>query len=177
MWRTRVGYAGGTTPDPTYRNIGDHTETFEVDFDPSAISYEDLLQLFWSIHDPSHPAPSRQYESVVFARDDEQLVRAMHSRDRMESLLRRPVITRIELLDRFYLAEDYHQKYRLRSWGSIAREFHAMYPDEADLVNSTAAARVNGYLDGHGSCLALERDADSLGLSGQTLGYLRSRCR
>jgi peptide-methionine (S)-S-oxide reductase len=177
VWHTRVGYSGGTTPNPTYRNIGDHTECFEVDFDPETISYDDLLQIFWSSHSPTSPAFSRQYESLVLAHTEEQLVRARHSRDRIESVLNRPVVTRIELLDRFHPAEGYHQKYRLRSAPAIAREFGGFYPADADLVSSTAAARVNGYLDGAGTCAALEREADDLGLSSQSLEYLGSRCR
>lgn len=176
MWRTRVGYAGGTTPCPTYRNIGDHTECFEVDFDPTAVSFDDLLQLFWSSHDPTRPAYSRQYESLVLAHNDEQLVRATHSRDRIESVLGRPVVTRIERLDRFHPAEDHHQKYRLRCAPIVAREFLAIYPSDTDLMNSTAAARVNGYLNG-GSCFALRREAGELGLSDRAVDYLRSRCQ
>ena len=177
MWRTRVGYAGGTTTGPTYRSIGDHTECFEVDYDPTVISYDDLLQLFWSVHDPTSRAYSRQYESLILARTEEQYAWAQHSCTRIESVLRRPVMTRIAHLDRFFPAEDYHQKYYLRSDASVAREFDALYPRGADLMNSTAAARVNGYLAGAGSAVVLEREAADLGLSPEGIEHLKARCR
>jgi len=177
VWRTRVGYAGGTTNDPIYRRIGDHTECFQVDFDPAAVSYDDLLQLFWSNHDPTRPAHSRQYASIVLAHDESQLSRAHASRDRLESVLQRPIITRIERLDRFYLAEDYHQKYRLRSSAPVMREFQAMYTNDSDFVESSAAARINGYLDGGGSCTRLESEISEFGLSPEASRYVRSHCR
>lgn len=164
-------------PGPTYRDIGDHTECFEVDFDPNVVSYEDLLQLFWSSHNPSSPAYSRQYASGILAHDDEQLRLAEASRDLLETVLRRPVLTRIERLDRFYLAEDYHQKYRLRNTPALMREFHAMYPRDGAFVDSTASARVNGYLDGGGSCVRLDAELSEYGLSPEASKYLRSRCR
>jgi len=176
VWRTRVGYAGGTTPTPTYRRIGDHTESFEVDFDPTVVGYEDLLQLFWSAHDPTSGSYSTQYASRILAHDEHQLAIARASRDRLEAVLRRPVLTRIELLDRFYPAEDYHQKYRLRNTAQLMREFRAMYPAESDFVASTAAARVNGYLDGAGACDQLTLELDRLGLSESSAAYLQSRC-
>jgi peptide-methionine (S)-S-oxide reductase len=177
VWRTRVGYAGGSTESPTYRNIGDHTECFGVDFDPTEISYDDLLQLFWSSHDPTHPSYSRQYTSLILAHDGEQLRLAEMSRDRLESALRRPVLTRIEPFQRFFLAEDYHQKYRLRSTPHLMREFESMYPDSAAFACSTAAARVNGYLDGGGSRTRLDGEIDELGISTDASKYLRSRCQ
>lgn len=176
MWRTRVGYAGGTTPTPTYRSIGDHAECFEVDFEPEVIRYEDLLQHFWSAHDPTLGSYSTQYASLILAQDEQQLAIARTSRDRLEAVLRRPVLTRIGLLDRFYPAEDYHQKYRLRNADPLMREFRAMYPAEPDFVASTAAARVNGYLDGAGGCDQLGRELDRLGLSEAAAAYLQLRC-
>ena len=92
-------------------------------------------------------------------------------------MLKRPVLTRIEPLERFYLAEDYHQKYRLRSGGPLWREFQAMYPHDFDFVNSSAAARVNGYLDGGGSCARLDAEIADFGLSQGASQYVRSRCR
>lgn len=166
MWHTRVGYAGGTTPDPTYRSIGDHTECFQVDFDPASISYEDLLQLFWTSHDPTRPAYSKQYASLVLAHDAGQLQRAETSRDRLESVLRRPVLTRIVPLERFYLAEDYHQKYYLRQDRVLVHDFRAAFEgDESAFRESTAAAHVNGYVGGDGTSAQVMREIDLLGLS------------
>lgn len=152
-------------PDPTYRRIGDHTECFQVDFDPEVVSYDDLLALFWQSHDPTRGSYSTQYASLILTHDDAQLEAARASCRRMEELLGRRVLTAIAPLERFYLAEEYHQKYRLRNDPPIMAEFRAMYPQDRDFVNSTAAARVNGFLDGCGTKATLDREIAGFGLS------------
>jgi len=64
IYRTRVGYAGGSTSSPTYRNIGDHTETIQIDYNPKEISHEELLDVFWRSHSPEVKSWSRQYMSA-----------------------------------------------------------------------------------------------------------------
>jgi peptide-methionine (S)-S-oxide reductase len=108
--RTRVGYTGGTTPDPTYHRLGDHTETLEVDYDPTRVSYEQLLDVFWQEHDPCHPAYSTQYRSAVFYRTEPEREAAETSRDHRGEHCKK-VHTAIEPLKTFYRAEEYHQKY------------------------------------------------------------------
>jgi peptide-methionine (S)-S-oxide reductase len=177
VWRTRVGYAGGTTTDPTYRSIGDHTECFEVDFDPAAVSYDDLLALFWQSHDPTRGAYSTQYASLILTHDEEQLAAARKSAEEFGRAVGRKVVTRVEPVRHFYLAEGYHQKYRLRNDRELMSEFSAMYPDEWEFVDSTAAARVNGYLDGEGSVVRLEREIDGFGLSDAGRARLTGRAK
>lgn len=174
--RTRVGYAGGTTADPTYRSIGDHSESIQVDYDPAKLTYGDLLDVYWTSHRPTSPAPSRQYASAIFTHDDEQQQIAVESKARMEATFGR-VFTDVVPFDRFYLAEDYHQKYRLRSTATLFREFHEMYPDEAAFRESTAAARVNGYLDGQGTLQELAAEIERYGLSEAASKWLRDRTR
>lgn len=164
MIRTRVGYAGGTTPDPTYKTIGDHTETVEIDFDPSRVSYADLLDVFWSAHRPTSRPFSRQYMSAILTHDDGQLRLAEESRDRLAAAIG-TIYTRIEPLDTFYMAEEYHQKYRLRNAPALFREMRGYYPDADDFRDSTAAARLNGFLDGNGDCSELEAEIEGYGLS------------
>jgi peptide-methionine (S)-S-oxide reductase len=159
-----VGYAGGHTSAPTYHQLGDHTETIEIDYDPRILSYEDLLDVFWTAHDPRRPAASVQYRSAIFYRTDEELTIAEASKARMEAVVG-PVSTAIEPLTGFHRAEDYHQKYRLRSRRDLMAEFGAMYPDDRGFVDSTAAARVNGWLDGYGTPEDLAADLPRTGLS------------
>jgi len=161
-----VGYAGGAKENPTYHNLGDHTETLQIDYDPSKISYETLLELFWKEHDPTSRAWSRQYQAVVFYHDEEQKRLAVAGRDRMAAKLGKIIYTEVLPYSRFYAAEGYHQKYYLRQHRQILMQFQQHYPQAADLMNSTAAARVNGYLGGYGTSAALETDIDRLGLSG-----------
>jgi peptide-methionine (S)-S-oxide reductase len=146
-----VGYAGGSTPNPTYRNIGDHTESLQVEFDPEVVSFEQLLDVFWSEHDPAGPRRADQYAHLAFWNDEQQRAAIAGSRRVVERDLApgRTVTTRVVPLERFYVAEDYHQKYYLRNTAPLMREFGAMFGgDEAAFRESTAAARVNGALGG-----------------------------
>jgi methionine-S-sulfoxide reductase len=163
--RTRVGYSGGVTQDPTYHNLGDHSETIQIDYNPAKISYEQLLDIFWQSHKPSRKAWSTQYKAAVFYHNEEQKRLALASRNKVAAALEGKIHTEIIRFTGFYLAEDYHQKYRLQQQGAFWREFKTIYPNMEDLVNSTAAARVNGYLDGYGSLEEIEAEVGSLGLS------------
>lgn len=160
-----MGYSGGEITEPTYRRIGDHTECFEVDYDPAVVSYEELLELFWQSHDATKAAWKTQYASLVLTRTSEEATAARESAQRIERTLGARVHTRVEPFTRFWMAEDYHQKYYLRQDRALMKEFHTFYPHDAELVASTAAARVNGYLAGFGSKVQLGREIDSLGLS------------
>jgi peptide-methionine (S)-S-oxide reductase len=175
--RTRVGYAGGQKANPTYYSLGDHTESLQVDFDPAQISYAELLEVFWSTHNPCAGGNSRQYMIAIFYHNESQRQVAEASRQREAARREKPVRTSILPLTAFYLAEDYHQKYMLRSRSALMRELKAMYPDEQDLVNSTVAARVNGYLGGHGTASLLEEEIDRFGLSAEGCDMLRSSLR
>jgi peptide-methionine (S)-S-oxide reductase len=163
--RTRVGYTGGATTSPTYRDLGDHSEAIQIDYDPTQITYRELLDVFWSSHNPTGPAISRQYASRIFYHDEEQERLALETMVREGEKRGREIVTEVTQASEFYLAEGTHQKYQLRRDKDLLLEFTAMYPDEAELVRSTAAARVNGYLGGHGSLERLEDELGTLGLS------------
>ncbi len=94
-----------------------------MDFDAAVVSYEELLQLFWQSHDPVRPAFKTQYASLVLAHDTAQLASARHSARGLEAVLSRRLATRIEMLNRFWLAEDYHQKYEWKHSPELLREF------------------------------------------------------
>jgi methionine-S-sulfoxide reductase len=174
--RTRVGYTGGSTPDPTYHDLGDHTETLQLDYDPAQVSYEDLLRVYWQTHNGCAFPGDRQYMSAVFYHNEEQKRLAFRTRE--EASARRPALALTEILPakKFYLAEDYHQKYTLRHQYALMREFRAMCPDERTFRDSTAAARVNGYLAGYGSRAQLEKEIDRWGLSPDGKAALRASC-
>lgn len=165
MVRTRVGYAGGKTPDPTYRSIGDHAETIQIDYDPAAISYRELLKQFWAGHNPAWPSGSRQYMSAIFVHDGTQRKLAEETKAEAEKRAGETLHTEILPYTGFTRAEDYHQKYMLRGTREVMREFHRMYPDALDFADSTAAARVNGFLGGYGSAALLDSLEGKLGIS------------
>jgi len=119
---TAVGYAGGTTENPDYRAVCSHgtghAEVVEVDYDPERVSYDQLLDVFWSNHNPTTKNRQGfdigdQYRSVIFVHDDEQKAAALASRDALGSSgkWRRSIVTQIEPAPRFWVAEDYHQQY------------------------------------------------------------------
>lgn len=165
MVRTRVGYSGGTTKNPDYEHIGDHAESVQVEYDPTRISYAEILDIFWRSHDPTAEPYSSQYASIIFYGNEEQRRLAEETKAREEAKRKHVIYTRILPATEFYQAEDYHQKFYLRLQDDLMREFSAMYPDSADFVRSTAAARVNGYVHGQGMRETLKKEIDSYGLS------------
>jgi peptide-methionine (S)-S-oxide reductase len=124
-----------------------------------------LLDIFWSSHSPTARPWSQQYASIIFYHNQKQKRLAEASLDREAASLGNPVYTEIEPFAQFYLAETYHQKYRLQQDPGLVREFRALYPQDDDFVNSTVAARVNGYVGGYGTLGALEAEIEDLGLS------------
>jgi peptide-methionine (S)-S-oxide reductase len=163
--RTRVGYAGGSKENPTYYSLGDHSETIQIDYDPTQISYRQLLEVFWNSHNPIYESWSRQYMSIIFYHSEEQKRLAIETKESEEARLGRHIFTEIVPFSEFYLAEDYHQKYYLRQEPVLMAEFRAIYPATEDFIASTAVARVNGYVGGYGELATLEKELGLLGLS------------
>jgi peptide-methionine (S)-S-oxide reductase len=163
--RTRVGYAGGTKENPTYRSLGDHSETIQIDYDPTQITYQDLLDLFWDSHNPTVRPWSRQYASIIFYHNEEQRQLALETKEREAARYGHEILTEIVPFSNFYRAEDYHQKYRLQQVPELIDAFHAIYPGTDEFVDSTATARVNGYLGGYGTLETVQSELENLGLS------------
>jgi methionine-S-sulfoxide reductase len=125
---TKVGYTGGTVPNPTYRlvctGITGHAEALEIGFDPSKVSYEKLLLTFFRMHDPTtlnqqHNDRGTQYRSAIFYHTEEQKQIAERVKARVEKsgAWKKPIVTEITKATPFYVAEDYHQKYLIKNPG------------------------------------------------------------
>ncbi|WP_292485175.1 peptide-methionine (S)-S-oxide reductase MsrA [Methanohalobium sp.] len=119
---TRVGYTGGTWENPSYKDVctgkTGHAEAVEVTFDPSIVSYEELLDVFWKIHDPTTlnrqgPDIGTQYRSAIFYHNEEQKKKAIESRDKLKQSgkYKKDIVTEIVPASEFYEAEEYHQRY------------------------------------------------------------------
>ena len=119
---TRVGYTGGRVEQPTYKDVctdaTGHAEAVEVTYDPSRVSYDDLLRVFWENHDPTTlnrqgPDVGTQYRSAIFYNSDPQRDAAKASKAAMErsGRFRRPIVTQIVPAEPFWPAEEYHQRY------------------------------------------------------------------
>ncbi len=137
---TEVGYAGGHTENPTYRDVCSHgtghAEVLRVEFDPSVVSFDQLLEVFWAMHDPTQvnrqgPDVGDQYRSAIFTSSDDQQRAAEASRDAAQAKFDRPIATEIAPAGPFWPAEDYHQRYYDKNghepychvipWGTLAR--------------------------------------------------------
>ena len=130
------------------------------------MSYESLLELALTSHNPFRAAFKEQYASLVLTHDADQLAIARAVAARMEAARGQKLATRIDPLREFTNAEDYHQKYHLRNDRTLMVDFHAMFGSDDDAFReSSAAARVNGYVAGDGSRMQLEREIAELGLS------------
>ncbi len=164
MMRTRVGYTGGTTQNPTYTTLGDHSEAIRVDYDPARITYEELLQIFWESHNPKSRSWSRQYRAALLYHDEEQKRLALETKEKLEGALRGRVRTEILPASEFYTAEAYHQKYQLRKHRDLMAALESLYP-AGEALGSTVAARLNGYLGGHIALAELRVELTGLGLS------------
>jgi peptide-methionine (S)-S-oxide reductase len=117
---TAVGYMGGTLADPTYRDVctdrTGHAEVVQAEYDATRVAYDDLLEVFWRIHNPTTKNRQgwdfgSQYRSVVFFHDSEQEVAAWASLRRAQPRFRRPIVTEITPAGAFWRAEEYHQRY------------------------------------------------------------------
>jgi peptide-methionine (S)-S-oxide reductase len=131
---TVVGYTGGETANPSYQEVCSgrtgHAEAVQLQFDPARVSYDELLDMFWGLHDPTTPnrqGPDvgTQYRSAIFVHDAEQEAAANASKERLaqSGRYRRPVVTEIVPAGAFYRAEDYHQQYFEKSSGRSRRLF------------------------------------------------------
>ena len=138
------------------------------------ISYHELLEVFWYAHSPTAQSRSTQYKSAMFYHNDEQKRLAIETRDGLEEALGEKVYTEIIPATEFYPAEDYHQKYYLQQTPELLEEFKAIYPDINDFTNSTAVARVNGYVGRFGTPEGLEAELDKLGLSDEGKDIIRN---
>ncbi|PIC57189.1 peptide-methionine (S)-S-oxide reductase [Sporosarcina sp. P12(2017)] len=150
--RTRVGYTGGTTVAPTYKTIEDHTETVEIDYDPTSISYEEILLHFWRNHYPNRDQyRGQQYVSSLRFHNQQQKRIIDLVKSEMEKELGEPIETEITPVGHFTLAEDRHQKYYLKRYPNVLDKLYWLYPSEESLINSTFAARLNGFVKGFGT--------------------------
>lgn len=119
---TTVGYTGGRTKNPTYRRVCSgrtgHAEAVQLTYDPNQVSYEQLLDVFWRIHNPTTlnrqgPDIGKQYRSAIFCHNHKQVLTARASRAKLgrSGRFNRPIVTEITPASKFYRAEEYHQRY------------------------------------------------------------------
>ena len=150
-----MGYCGGTKANPTYHNLGDHSESIQIDFDPARISYSQLVAEAMA-QGSFGPAYSRQYRSVIFYHDQQQ-----------KRIAQEAGCPSLEPLGVFTRAEDYHQKYYLQQ-SSVVKDFYAMFPGDIAFTDATATMRANAIVAGAMDRTRVEQLLPQLGVGEAT---------
>jgi peptide methionine sulfoxide reductase MsrA len=148
-------------------------ETIQIDYDPKRVDYTKLLDVFLSSHDPTWTSPIRQYASAIMFHDEEQEKLSRTALVSYGKKRGREPATEIIAYSGFTKAEDYHQKYYLRINSSLMSQYEGRFPDENAFTDSTAVARVNGYIGGNGTTEQLEKEKPELGISEEAADALR----
>lgn len=139
--------------------MGDHTETAQLDYDPSIITYQELVQQFFSNHNPNRkPYRDREYISIILFYNEEQREIAEEEKKKQEKMAAMPIQTEISPYKGFTLAEDRQQKWHIKRNKTAMEELKRLYPSEEALLNSTLVARMNGLAKGYGSVRDVENE-------------------
>lgn len=158
--QTTTGYAGGTTTNPVYRELGDHSECIELSFDPQILSLAQLLHVFWENHRPDaiNGYKDRQYMSILFYRNEEQ--RNIMLQVQQDHL---PLSASTEIVPytSFTQAEQRHQKYYLQRKPELFAQSISIMSTQESLFQSTIGARLNALAKGHISWAAIEQELRS----------------
>lgn len=159
---TRVGFAGGTLENPTYRSIGDHVETVEVLYDPDLITYPELLRHFWRHHNARAKPIFRQYASAVFAVDESQEKAAKKERRAWQQKTGGDkLLTAVLPIQKFYPAGESHQKYYLQQDPPLLESL----PDGEQKLNTLLATKLNAVAGRGGERESLEKTLAELGIN------------
>lgn len=167
--RTRVGYTGGDTTTPSYENLGNHIEVIEVDYDPTVISYEGLIEAYFNLYDASVRPYSHRVKSVIYFRTENEKQIANRVKTAVSQQLNKPLFTEVDPMPVFYIAEAYHQLSYLKKETSLYSEISQMFPDENVQLLSVLASKLNGFIAGYGTLEALENVLEQSSLSSESL--------
>jgi len=170
---TRAGFTGGTLPNPSYSAIGDHVETVEVIFDPDQVSYNQLLDHFWSHHNGHAKPIFRQYASAIFTTDESQEQAAKKVREsRLAASPGDPLLTAIKPLQQFFPADSGHQKYYL----SQDPDLLAKLPRHGQQkLETRLATKLNAVVGHAGDRAQIKNELTDLGLSAEVAEALLAR--
>jgi len=167
--RTRVGYSGGDLTQPSYDNLGNHVEIFEVDYDPDLISYADLVELYFVFYDASMRPISQRVKPVIYYRTDEEYTMATKIKQVIEAQSEDGIFAVIEPFEIFYLAEAKHQLSYLKQETSLYGEISQIFENDDQLILSILASKLNGFIPGYGNPEELAAIIEDSGLSQQSM--------
>ncbi|XKG87007.1 peptide-methionine (S)-S-oxide reductase [Sutcliffiella horikoshii] len=160
--RTRVGYAGGTTLSPTYKQMGDHTECLQIDFNPTQITFEEIVRHFWNSHNSNRGNyKGRQYLSIFLFHDYYQKEVLEKIKQETQDINSQTIGTEIAPLNYFTLAEERHQKYYLKRYQNATQKLRKFFLTEEAFNNATLVARLNSFVKGHGTLYSLKDEIET----------------
>lgn len=168
--RTRTGFAGGTTASPSYRKMGDHTETVQIEFDPSVLSFEDIIRAFWAHHTSTNRTDygERQYLSLLFYHDEQQKQTIERVKRELEDERNERIETEIGPFSAFTQAEERHQKYHLKRFKRAAEKLSAHFPLPDSFTDSTLTARLNGFVKEYTTLDKIEEEVQGWAIPDQS---------
>lgn len=146
IWKTTVGYAGGKYDTPSYDDTGDHFEVVMVEYDPLMISYGQLLELFLLCRSPQRNLLSPRRSSCILVANETERRLAQAAHERYELCMGSSALTQIAFRKNFHRAENWCQKYFLRTAAWLMRELERFFPNEESFIRSTLTMRLNGLL-------------------------------
>lgn len=173
--RTRVGYAGGSSINPSYTNLGLHTEVIEIDYDPEIISYSQLIDEFFNAHNETLRPYDQRVKSLIFYRDDEELeiAKVKLNDARMAIDDEENVYTELKEFSVFYIAEEKNQNRSLKTEISLYEEIRAKYGSDEKVLLSVLASKLNGVVYGYGSVEEAENLLSKSALSEEAINRIR----
>jgi len=165
--RTRVGYSGGKSTNPSYKVVDFHTEVVEIDYDPEIISYGELIDIFFSSHNETLRPYDQRVKSLIFYRNDAEydIAKQKLNNIRMSTPEEESVFTELKSFEVFYLAEPEHQNRSLKLETSLYGEIEQMFGTDDKVLLSILASKLNGYIYGYGTLEGAQNLLDLSGLS------------
>ncbi len=147
--------------------MGDHTETIEIDFDPTLICFEQIMEVFWENHHPSRRRGygGRQYMSLLLYHNEIQKNEALQIKRKWEKIRGEVIPTEIKSYTQFFLAEEKHQKYYLKRYKTAYEAVRELFTTHDQFVQSTLIARLNGFVREFGTLSDLKSEIETWGLS------------
>lgn len=165
--RTRVGYSGGKSTNPSYKVVDLHTEVVEIDYDPEIISYGELIDIFFSSHNETLRPYDQRVKSLIFYRNDDEyeIAKMKLNTIRSNTPEEESVYTELKAFQVFYLAEPEHQNRSLKLETSLYDELKQIFETEDRVLLSILASKLNGYIYGYGTLEGAEALLTQSGLS------------
>jgi len=165
--RTRVGYSGGKSSNPSYKVVDLHSEVVEIDYDPDVISYAELIDIFFNAHNETLRPYDQRVKSLIFYRNEVEYEIAKTKIDaiRKNTDKNESVYTELKAFEILYLAEPEHQNRSLKLEPSLYSELKQIFKTEDKILFSILASKLNGYIYGYGTLEEAQTLLESSGLS------------